>query len=339
MQHLATIAALAALGFATSANAAGDDLERRVTATDGWVGYHVPMVAGVAGPCCYSVRYGAGTKKGCDLDRRGWNFAQDRDDPAATLDDTLVMYLRVEHGRVERVRAVGASCPVQTEGTVRWIDPVDPANSVAMLSSLLDRKAADSEDGGLFALAYHDDPSATRALTARAEPSHPFKQREQALFWLGLVRGVEGEAVVEHYATTDADPKLRANAIFALSQSKAADVYAHILTMAQNDPAEHVRGQAFFWLAHMGDARAKDDIIASLKTESSDRVREQAVFALSQLEGGAADEALIAVLRGDYPRAVKRPALFWLAQSASPRAIAYFDDALNSVTPSVRAAE
>jgi hypothetical protein len=328
MQRLTPIAALAALGFAASANAVSDDLEGRVTASDGWVAYRVPMVAGVDEPCCYSVRDGAATKKGCDLDRRNWSFAWDHDDRAAALDGTLVMYLRVEHGRVERVRAVGASCPVRTEGTVRWIDPVDPANSVAMLSSLHDRHAADVEDGGLVALAYHADASATRALTARAEPSHPFKEREQALFWLGQTRGAEGADVVEHYATTDADPKLRAKAIFALSQSKAADVYAHILTMAHDDPAEHVRGEAFFWLVQMDDARAKDDIIASLKTESSDRVREQAVFALSQLHDGAADEALIAVLRGDYPRAVKKPALFWLGQSGSPRAMAYFDEAL-----------
>jgi HEAT repeat protein len=333
MQRCMPIAALAALGFvacvnSASANAAGNDLESRVTASDGWVAYHVPMVDGVDEPCCYSVREGDATRKGCDLDRRSWSFSTDDDDPMAALNGTVAIYFRVEHGRVERVRAVGASCPVRTEGTVRWIDPVDPAHSVAMLSSLLDRNAAGAEDGGLLALAYHADASATRALTARAEPSHPLKERGQALFWLGRTRGAEGADVVEHYATTDADPKLREKAIFALSQSKAADVYEHILMIARTDPDEHVRGQAFFWLAHMDDARAKDDITASLKTESSDRVREQAVFALSQLRNGAADEALIAVLRGDYPRAVKKPALFWLGQSGSPRAMAYFDEVL-----------
>jgi HEAT repeat protein len=52
------------------------------------------------------------------------------------------------------------------------------------------------------------------------------------------------------------------------------------------------------------------------------------VFALSQLDDGAADEALITVLRGDYSRGVKKQALFWLGQSGSPRAMAYFDEAL-----------
>jgi hypothetical protein len=328
MHRVTLMAALAALGFAASANAANDDLESRVTARNGWVAYRVPMVAGVDGPCCYSVRGGAAMKKGCDLDGRNRSFRSDLDDPAAALDGTLAVYLRVEHGRVERVRAVGASCPVQTASTVRWIDPVDSANSVAMLSSLLDGKVGDAESHGLIAIAYHADTSATRALATRAESSHPFKQREQALFWLGQARGAEGADIVERYATTDADSKLRAKAIFALSNSKAPDTYAHILTMARNDPAEHVRGEALFWLAQIDDVRAKDDIIASLQRESSDKVREQAVFALSQLHDGAADKALIAVLRGDYPRAVKKQALFWLGQSGSPQAIAYFDEAL-----------
>ena len=328
MSRLIPIAALAALGFVASTNAVGDDLEGRVTATDGWVAYRVPMIAGVDPPCCYSVYDGTATQKGCDLDGRSWNFASDHDDPAVAPDGTLAMYFRVEHGRVERVRAVAASCPVHTESTVRWIDSIDPAKSVAMLSSLLDRKTTDTEDGGLVAIAYHADASATGALTARVERSQSFKEREQALFWLGRTRGAEGANVVEHYATTNADPQLRAKAIFALTQSKVPGVYAHILTMAQDDPAEDVRAQAFFWLVHMDDAHAKDDIMASLKTEGSDRVRAQAVFALSQLRNGAADDALIAVLRGDYPRAAKKSAVFWLGQSRTPQAMAYFDAVL-----------
>lgn len=155
MNALAPIAALAALGFAASASAA-NDLQTRVTASDGWVAYRVPMVAGVEGPCCYAVLGSAAAQKGCNLDRRNWNSGTNGDESAIALDGTLAVYLRVEHGRVERVRAVAASCPVQTASTVRWLDPVEPANSIAMLSSLLDSKTSgDPDDRGLVALAYH----------------------------------------------------------------------------------------------------------------------------------------------------------------------------------------
>lgn len=324
MKRSTLIAALAALGFTATIYAANDNLESRVTASDGWVGYRVPLFAGADGPCCYSVS-GSDTTKGCDLDQRRWSFTNDR--TAVAGNDMLAVYLKVEHGRIERVRAVASSCPVHTASAVRWVESVDAANSVAMLSSLLDRNLRDAEDHGLIALAHHADPSAMRALASRAEPSHSFKQREQALFWIGQIRGTEGADVIERYATTDPDAKIREKAIFALSQSSAPEAYPHILKIAHNDAAEQVRGEAYFWLAQMGDARAKNDILTSLKSESSDEAREKAVFALSQLKDGA-DEALIAVLRGDYSRPVKKQAMFWLGQSGSPEALAYFDEAL-----------
>jgi HEAT repeats/PBS lyase HEAT-like repeat len=327
MRCTTPVAALAALGFA-SAHAAGNDLESRITASDGLVAYNVPIVDGVQAPCCYTIHGSTVMQKGCNLDGRGSNLGIIEDNSKPALDDTLTVYLRVKQGHIARVDALGASCPVHTASTVRWIDAVDPANSIAMLSSLVDRTASgDPDDHGLVALAYHADAAATRSLAAHAAPAKRSKEREQALFWLGQTRGVEGADVIEHFATTDPDPKLREQAIFALSQSQAPDAYAHILAMAHKDPSGHVRSQAYFWLAQMEDARAKDDIIAALKSESSDEVREQAVFALSQLED-TADEALIAVLRGDFPRAVKKQALFWLGQSGSPAAMAYFDEAL-----------
>lgn len=327
MERWKLLAALAALGFAANTHAANDNLESRVTSQNGWVAYRVPLIAGVDGPCCYSVHGDADTKKGCDLDKRSWSFNNGHVDPGVVKEDTLSVYLKVEHGRIERVRAVAASCPIYTASTVRWMESVDPANSVAMLSSLIDRNVGDSDDHGLIALAHHAAPSAMQALAARAEPAHPLKQREQALFWLGQIRGAEGAEVIARYAKTDADPKLREKAVFALSQSNAPDAYPAIVSISRDDPAERVRSEALFWLAQMDDARAKDDIIASLKKESSDKVREKAVFALSQLEDES-DEALISVLRGDYPREVKKQAMFWLGQSGSPQALAYFDEAL-----------
>jgi hypothetical protein len=328
MQRVTWIAALAALGFVANANAANDKLESLVTARDGWVAYDVPMIAGVDGPCCYNVRSGAATKKGCDLDKRNWNVSNNDGSPDIARDGMLAVYLKVERGRVERVHAIGSSCPVKTESGVRWIDSVESTNSIAMLSALLDHEQGDAREQSLMAIAYHADTSATRMLASRAEPSHAFKEREQALFWLGQTRGTEGANVVGRYAKSDADPKIREKAVFSLSQSHAPDAYATILSIAHDDANEHVRGESLFWLVQTNDARAKDDIIAALKRESSDKVREQAVFALSQLDDGAADEALIAVLRGDYSREVKKQALFWLGQSGSPRAMTYFDEAL-----------
>jgi HEAT repeat protein len=307
--------------------AAGPDLQARLGQQDGWVAYHVPMVADVGEPCCYSWHGKSPKSAGCDLDGRNWSFGSDDERPAAPGDATLAMYVRVEHGSVERVRAVAASCPVRSASEIRWIENVEPAQSVNLLAKWLEG-AHERGDYALPALAYHADPSATRALAALAAPAHPRESREQALFWLGQARGVEGADIIERFATTDGDPELRAQAIFALSESHAADPYARIHAIALNDPSGHVRSQAMFWMAQMKDDRAAADITAAIRSERSDDVREQGVFALSQLENGKGDEALIALLRGDYSREVKKQALFWLGQSGSPRAMEFFDAAL-----------
>ena len=316
--------------FSTPLLATEPDLQSQVKRADGWVAYRVPMVAEAGDPCCYSWRAGSPSNSGCDLDGNHWSFGSDDNHRSHGRSDALAMYVHVAHGDIDRVRAVSASCPVKSQGEIRWIDSADAAQSVKLLSTWLaaNKGIHGEDDNALAALAYHDEASATTALAARAEPGHPRDAREQALFWLGQARGADGAAIVERYATTDGDPELRAEAIFALSQSKAVDGYALIHAISENDPSDHVRSQALFWMAQMEDDRAARDITAAIDTEKSEDVREQAVFALSQLKEGQADEALIALLRGNYPRDVKKQALFWLGESGTPRAMAFFDEAL-----------
>jgi len=288
----------------------------------------VPMVAGAGDPCCWS---GSGDhargRSGCDLDGRYHGFSTS-DDPKPPSTGTLTVYVHVAHARIDDVRAFEASCPVHAAREIRHIDDVAPAASIGLLADWIDAPEGAHAEMALAAIAYHADGAATRVLAAQAEPSHPRKAREDALFWLGQARGADGATIVERYATTDGDPDLREHAIFALSQSHAGDPYARIHAISGSDPAEHVRSQAMFWMAQMRDSRAAADITASIRSESSGEVREQGVFALSQLEDGHSDEALIALLVGDFPRDVKKQALFWLGQSGSPRAMQYFDEAL-----------
>jgi hypothetical protein len=310
--------------------AAAPDLLATAKQADGWVAWRVPMVSDAGELCCFSVRNHGNAHPECDLDGRSANFGTDDDYKRPSNGDTLAVYAHVAHARIDDIRAYAASCPVRSTGEIRWIDGVEPQQSIRVLSDWLDGTDGSHADHdlALVAIAYHADASATRVIAARAEPPHPRKEREDALFWLGQARGADGAAIVERYATTDGDPKLREQAIFALSQSHAGDSYAHIHAIAQSDPATHVRSQALFWMAQMQDERAAADITSALKADASDSVREEAVFALSQLEGEKADDALIALLKGDYPRDVKKQALFWLGQSGSPRAMQFFDEAL-----------
>ncbi len=322
------IVPLAMIFLAGNSIAAEGELSRRVAQQEGWVGYHVAMVADAGSPCCFEWHGKSATHGACELEGRNWNISIS-DEPGAPKTDTLNVYLRVAHGQIEKVRAFGDSCMLKDADRVHWLDDVSATDSVALLArSAAKATTEETADAELTALALHADASATPALAQLAESTHPQKLREQAVFWLGQARGAAGAQIVEHAATTDPDPEYRANAVFALSQSHGTDAYATIFRIAQSDASDHVREQALFWMAQTQDARAQKDIIAAIEKDRSDHVREQAVFALSQLKDAQADAALIALVRGNYPRKVKEHALFWLGQSGSNEALEYFDEVL-----------
>jgi len=322
------LAPVVLLMLAGNATAAEPDLGKRIAQQDGWVAYQVPKTADGGVACCFQMHGKHVVQSGCDLEGNSWGNSDDQRPPQATA-DALNVYFRVSHGKIDKVRAFSASCPVRDADKLRWLDNVAPQASVAFLAaSTAATPNEDIFDAELAALAMHADPAATPALRDLSTQSHPRKVREQSLFWLGQMRGVEGAQVVEHAATTDADPELRAHAVFVLSEAHGVDGYAAIHRIAQSDSSAHVREQALFWMAQTGDARARNDITAAIGKENSKDVREQAVFALSQLKEGEADAALIALVRGSYPRDVKQQALFWLGQSGSDEAIRFLDDVL-----------
>jgi hypothetical protein len=322
---------LALLITACAVGAAQPELQKQITQQDGWVAYRVPIAADAGTPCCYEIHGKNVARTGCDLEGRSWGISGDAHSPAQPASDALDVYLRVAHGRVDSVRALGASCPVRDAERVRRLDAVEPRASIAMLTDLAAAAPTSSEnaDGEIAAIALHAETSATSALEKLSGTSHPRELREKALFWLGQARGADGARIVERAATSDADPELRANAVFDLSESHAVDAYASIHHIAQTDSSEHVREQALFWMAQMDDPRAEDDITKAIASETSEHMLEQAVFALSQLKGERADAALIALVRGQYPRKVKEQALFWLGQSGSTRALEFIDSVLS----------
>ncbi|HSE12949.1 MAG TPA: HEAT repeat domain-containing protein [Rudaea sp.] len=325
-----TLSPLALLVIAGSASASEADLAKRIAQQDGWIAYQVPMIADAGVPCCFEWHDKRAHRGECDLEGRNWNIGTNDGERAQAVSDTLDVYLRVAHGRIEKVRAFAATCPVRDADKVHWLDGVEARPSIVLLGGVAAATTSqDIADNAIAAVALHADVAATPALGELAGSSHPRKVREQALFWLGQLRGADGAHIVEHVATTDGDAELRAEAVFALSQAHAVDAYAAIHRIAQSDPSEHVRGQALFWMAQTGDARAKDDITVAIGKETSKDVREQAVFALSQLKDHEADAALIALVRGNYPREVKKQALFWLGQSGSNEAMKFLDGVLS----------
>lgn len=330
--------AVANARFETQAPAAGLEASLRRAASGAepvWVGYSVPMVAGMGSVCCWSgdwkERSGSGRREEsiCRLEGEHEGWSSDRDQPRS--EQPLAVLVRFEKGRSSEIRGFSADCRLDAGGRrFVWLGAVKPAESVAYLAARV-RSASEHRqlDEVLAPLALHRDSGADEALERFAAPASPTKLRQQALFWMGQTRGERGAKFLAGVIRADRDDKVREHAIFALSQSTVPWAAATIVRTAKDDRSPHIRGQALFWLAQMKTAEAQPAILTAIERDADSGVRKQAVFALSQLHGGNGVQALLKVAHESRDLAIRKEALFWLAQSKDPAALAYLDKVLN----------
>ncbi len=203
-----------------------------------WVGYAVPIAAG--------------DHHMCDWKDGG---APVRLEPS----DTLVVLVRLEAGRVERIRALSENCRIDAgDRTVHWLASVRPAESVAWLGAQATAAAATRRlaDGALSALALHAEPAALDWLLGAARTASAAHLRGRALFWLSQRAGQRAIGAIAEAIERDPDTEVKRKAVFALSQLPADDGVPRLIRIARAHSNAAVRKQAFFWLGQSKDPRA-----------------------------------------------------------------------------------
>lgn len=302
---------------------------------DGWSSWEVATVDDAPAWCCWdnghSARGGAWTS--CKLDGNDGGFGS-RDDETT---DTVRIYVRTTGGKVERLRALSASCPVEAATAIHEVGEVTEDDSARWLIGLgkqVDRGEVQRHrigDTVLAALAIHRSTVARDALAGMARNDARKETRKKAVFWLAQVRGAEGAEITSSVMFNDQDADVRKHAAFALGQSKSPRVAADLIRLGNTDKVGDVRAQAWFWLAHTGAPEADSAISAALRNDSDDSVRERAIFALSRLPDDRGTRALIAAAEDQsLSREQRKRAVFWLVQSESDAAQAYLDRVLTA---------
>ena len=320
-----SIRQLIALGVGAIASLSASAAELQLP-QDGWVSWEVTTVADAPGWCCYDYGGGKVQPQVCDLDSRQHGYSGDRAGQPAS--GSARIYALMHAGQAQRLRALDSSCAVHTASPVQALGSVDVDTSVTWLADRLQPRSKLSNDV-LAAIAVHAGDSAKQTLLRSAELPTDQQTREQALFWLGQVRGIESADFLQAKMSDDPNPKIREHAGFALAMSDAPNRATALIKQGREDPSGNVRGQAWFWLAQTKDAGAEAAIHAALADERDGEVREQQIFALSQLPDERAAKALIGII-GDpkQAQASRKHALFWLGQSDSDEAYRYLDELL-----------
>jgi hypothetical protein len=311
-----------------------------------WIGYAVPMTEPKNGyhrtMCCGSWNSYGNNCGPCSLESMNGNSMNESDGPTRTggtvhLEGSQTMYvlLRMADHRIGRVRTFTEDCEIDADGLrLVWLADAKAAESVALLEGVVNSANFDESDGrniangGLSAIAMHNDPAADRALATFAETSRPEKLRSQTAFWLGNARGRAGLDVLKRMAKNDPSEKVREQVTFALSQSSEPGAMDELIRMAKEDSSSRVRGQGLFWLAQRAGQKAAGAITDAIENDPDTEVKKRAVFALSQMPKDEGVPRLIEVAKTNRNPAVRKQAMFWLGQSNDPRALAFFEQVL-----------
>lgn len=292
-----------------------------------WLDYSVPLQPGQAAPCCSHHRDGNASVPDCRLDAPHWNISS-REDAPSPPEARLRVLLRRSADGFDRLRAIGAECPL-VRGDEILIDAgaVDAEASVALLRQGMARSQPSEHGHALAAIAHHAGAGADAALVAAAAPESPLSQRRDAVFWLSRARGDAGLMRVLDMVDSPRDVRtdLRRHQVFAVSVSPMPGALPALRRLARTHESALVRGEAIFWLAQRHDEQVEAIVAGMLQHETATTTRERAVFALSQLPPERAIRALRDLIESSPSREVRRRALFWLAQVDDDGVLTVFD--------------
>jgi HEAT repeat protein len=278
-----------------------------------WIGYSVPAVRN-GGLSCEYVRDGFSSPGVVHLEPP----------------DHAVILMRVEAGAVMRVRSLSPDCEIDAGGLpVHWLSDVSPAQSVALLTSLIANRET-TADGALNAIAIHNDPSADAVLDRYLAPNQPETLRLRAVSWMGSYRGRHGFEALKKIIAEDPDGRVRERAVTALASSKEPEAAPLLVSLARGDQNPRIRQQAISSLA--SSRRHIPDAVETLKTiiatDHDPAVKRRAVSALVSLPDGEGIPLLIEVVKTTQDPDVRKQAMNTLGNSRDPRATAFFEDVL-----------
>ena len=226
-----------------------------------WVGYAVPALDGDRRSCCSNGDQ-VGCCQACRLEpgtSTGTTFSGVNRPGVITLESQpLHVLIRLESGRVDRIRVFSHDCALDAGGlTLHWLSGVSPADSVTVLGSFLTQASPNRlADGALVALAMHREPSALERLLTVAKDGATTHLRGQALFWLAQRAGDKAIGAISDAIAHDPETDVKRRAVFALSQLPKDEGVPMLIQVARTHTNPAVRKQAMFWLGQTRDPRA-----------------------------------------------------------------------------------
>ncbi|MFL6245890.1 MAG: HEAT repeat domain-containing protein [Thermoanaerobaculia bacterium] len=207
--------------------------------TSGWFGWKVPIRGHTI--CCNR----------CSLDsNQGFSI---NDDDDLDISTEMLIAVRVEDGKIRKVRLFDGSCNVPK---VTMLPNVSTENSLDYLLSQI--RNADREGELMAAISMHDHPRVVPALLELARHDPETETRRHAIFWLGQRAGEKVAGELRRFVDEDPDEDIKTHAVFAIAQLPRERSVPLLIDLVKTHKNRAVRERAMFWLAQTGDPRAID---------------------------------------------------------------------------------
>jgi hypothetical protein len=242
--------------------------------------------------------------------------------------DHVVVLIRVEGNAVTRVRSLSPDCEIDAGGVpFHWLTEVQPAQSIALLLSLVPQREAIGT-GELSAIAMHADPAADQALERFLAPDQPETMRTRVISWMVNLRGRHGFDVAKKVIAGDPDERVRERAVSAIANSKEPETLDLLISLARTEPNSRIRAQAVSGLGRKPGQKTVDTLTAVVENDQDMQVKRRAISALQQLPDAAGIPVLIQIAKHSTNLEIRKQAMSTLGNSRDPRATAFFEEVL-----------
>jgi len=218
-----------------------------------WFAWKVPIEG--QSLCCWTGNSSSGRCGRCFLDGHdGMTINRDEPGEPRTAGEMLLL-VRVEEGRVRRVRYFDAGCTLDGQGnTIHLLSGVTPESSIDYFRSQIAN--ADNEGNLVAAISLHAHAKVVPLLIDLARHDANHQVRRHAIFWLGQKAGDKAAGELRRAVDEDPDDDVRKHAVFAISQLPRERAVPMLIDLVKNHKSREVRKRAIFWLAETEDPRA-----------------------------------------------------------------------------------
>jgi hypothetical protein len=274
-----------------------------------WIGYSVPAIRSNSLGCDY-VRDGNLTSGVVHLE---------------PPDSAIVMF-RVENNQVGRIRTISPYCEIDAgDVPVHWLTEVQPAQSVALLSTFATEREGFSSSA-LHAIGMHADASADQTLEKFLAANQPESVRRRAISYVGQRPG--GLDTLKKAIASDPDSRVREQAVSSLANSRQPEALDLLVTIAKSDNDSRLRTQAVSGLGRKSGAKIVATLAGIAESDRDPNVRKRALSALQSMPDGEGVPALIQMARTQRDLEMRKQAMSSLQHSRDPRALAFFEEVI-----------